>query len=230
MNLRDAVRISAIALENRELDFSVSFDEKTYKQYIDLFRHDVLLFIPVDYIGYWHQHEDWYYHTTEIRRVKEIIKKGYLSLDAGSEDCGVGQAIYTFPISSGRCYTGNDMVTLKFKSDVKHYHLTGAADSIHALGECVFKEEKLVLNDLEVLSGSELEKDRRNSFDVIKCLYHDFGFSNLEKGYSKDLNFDNLQMFIQDKFSSTIFNENFYSELRKEFTDMKDGFEKSSLF
>lgn len=216
MNLLNAVRIATLNLHKSELNYALSFDENDYRRYIDIFRNEVLGFVPADYLAYFHEHEDFYYHTTKKDKADKIVKSTYLELKYGSEYSGVGKAIYTFPASSGRCYSSDDCVTLKFKTKAKHFHITGSNDSIHALGECVFKEDKLFLEDLQILTGNDLEIDRENSFNMEKCLYHDFGFSKLDE-IPDNLDLYNLEKFIQKYFSTRMFNDIFYSEATKEF-------------
>lgn len=236
MNFRDAIRMCVMQYEKRSLDYSIDFSEIDYRAYIDRFRYEIMGFLPVDYLAYYHNHEDWYYHTTSKWCAQEIIKNGYFDREMFSENGGVGKAIYTFPASSGRCYIGGeDKVTLRFKANEKHYHIVGATDSIHALGECIFNTDKLYFDDLEILSEDKLEKDRWKYFKPVKSLTHDFGFNTSELNSDCELlNLDNLKSFVNSKFNSCLFKDDFYEDINKKVSDLceleNNSLKSTSLF
>lgn len=230
MNLARALRASIRSLSTEvQIPYCIVYDESTYFKYISLFRNEVPILLGFDYLGYRHKHGDWYVHTTRRELAEEISKKGYLDLDEASENGGVGKAIYTFPLYSGRRYVGEDMGILLFKSDAEHIHLVGEQDSIHSLGECIFTEKHLKLIDCKIVNDEELKVIEGNKDISVSDIKHYFGIpEEIQQKYG-NRNYHNLQEYIENSFSDSIFTDDFYSQLRKDF-ELNESFGNTNLF
>lgn len=230
MNLARALRASIWSLSTElQIPYSIVYDENTYFQYISLFRNEIPGLLGFDYLGYRHKHGDWYVHTTKREIAEKIIKKGYLDLDKASENGGVGKAIYTFPLYSGRRYVGDDMCIILFKSDVEHIHLVGEQDSIHSLGECIFTEKHLGLVDCKLVNDEELKVMEGDKYISPSDIKHYFGIpEEIQQKYG-NRNYDNLQEYVENSFSDAMFTDDFYSQLRKDF-ELNESFGNTNLF
>lgn len=238
MNFRSAIRTSCSCFKDSKLPYSITFSEKEYWEYISVFRNDLPGIVPVDYVAYYHKHEDIYYHTTSREIAEKIKNESKIIKSYFSDNGSVGQAIYTYPAKSGRCQyddKNNDVVTIKFKCDSEHFHIVGTVDSICNLGECVFIDDELDIYDVVILDNKEIEKDIEDNFCPSESLIHYFGI-DLESDYVKDevntLQYTQLKSVIEKSWKSLNFKEEFYKQFMEDFsyTDVMSFIEKPNDF
>ena len=230
MRFIDCLRIS-YNKGSRGLPYSISFDNEMYWKYISRFRNDIPSLLGVDYTLYNHEHEDWYVHTTTIEKAKKILRTGYLDRDMAREDGSVGYAIYTFPAKSGRCYIPEDSAVLLFKSNMPHYHIVGANESTHCLGECIFTQSKLPVRNCQMLSSNGYKDYIQDNFDWEESLTHYFGIPKIEIKESKlhNVNVTDLKKVTDKIWRNTCLGREFFDALEKDFPGDNSLYE-TSLF
>lgn len=218
MNLLNCLR-TCFKGDHKELPYAVSFNDKEYFSNVCWFRNDIPAMLGVDYTTYFHRHEDYYVHTTSEKIARDIMVEGYIDRDYFNEDGSVGRAIYTFPAKSGRCYLNEDLVVLLFKTSSPHFHIVGSNESIHCLGESVFIEDRIYIDDCKILSKEDYKIYISDNFDYTESLIHYFGISKeeiSEYGIS-DVTVDTLKEIVSKNHASSCFDFNFYNLFQKDF-------------
>ena len=217
MDLRSAINICYQSEE--ELPYSIVVSEKDYFKNISRFRNDICGVLPKDILAYHHQHKDVYLHATSRECAEEILSSGYLELAKFKEYGAVGRAIYTFPLNSGRCISGEDDVIIMFESDAKHYHVVGVADQLNSFGECVFLEDTLYVKNAKVMNLSEYMEMTKDLVLNETDLRHYFGINEIEQKElgSSEVPRDKVRDYVLGAWEDPVFCSEFYQEFSKEY-------------
>lgn len=181
-NLHTGVRIAIAQSNARHAPYACIVSETQYNSYIRDYKSDIMPFLPVEYLGYTHQHVDTYIHFGKMDTLKTIVKNGYLTNEYSSSDNTIGKAIYTYPLRS-LMYFYNDIEDygfLVFKTDAKHVHLVQTDDGVYGCGEANFLEDKVYIQEPRILTSEpEMDKLSQEVFDWELAKTHYYGLPNL---------------------------------------------------